>query len=155
MVYHTCLSAAVGKTVWHTPLLCVQWKTSDDGQRNCPKHVEFYSKNKFEKLVHLVWFIIRNKKNIYLSCRELNRNRPVRTMVHWMVQAAFFVPEWKFGWNYSNITHTSECTFHNAACFLFMLNIAICNSFIAIHSRLYTTVLYVVSLWNDGSKFTN
>jgi len=28
-------------------------------QRNCPKHVEFYSKNKFEKLVHLVGFIIR------------------------------------------------------------------------------------------------
>jgi len=40
-------------------LLCVQCKTPDDGQRNCPKHVEFYSKNKFEKLVHLVGFIIR------------------------------------------------------------------------------------------------
>ena len=34
-------------------------KTPDDGQRNCPKHAEFYSKNKFEKLVHLVGFIIR------------------------------------------------------------------------------------------------
>ena len=32
----------------------------DDGQRNCTKHVEFYSKNKFEKLVYLVGFIIRN-----------------------------------------------------------------------------------------------
>ena len=41
------------------PLLCVQWKTPDDGQRNCPKHVELYSKNKFEELVHLVGFIIR------------------------------------------------------------------------------------------------
>jgi len=40
-------------------LLCVQWKTPDDGQMNCPKHVEFYSKNKFEKLVHVVGFIIR------------------------------------------------------------------------------------------------
>jgi len=29
-------------------------KNSCDGQRNCPKHVEFYSKNKFEKLVHLL-----------------------------------------------------------------------------------------------------
>jgi hypothetical protein len=29
-------------------------------QRNCPKHVEFHSKNKFEKLVHPVGFIIRN-----------------------------------------------------------------------------------------------
>jgi len=34
-------------------------KTPDDGQRNRPKHVEFYSKNKLEKLVHLVGFIIR------------------------------------------------------------------------------------------------
>ena len=40
-------------------LLCGQWKTHDDGQRNCLKHVEFYSKNKFEKLVHLVGFITR------------------------------------------------------------------------------------------------
>jgi len=39
--------------------LCTVKKTPDDGQKNCPKHVEFYSKNKFEKLVHLVGFIIR------------------------------------------------------------------------------------------------
>jgi len=52
------LLQAVSKPVWHIPLLCVQWKTPDDGQRNYPKHVEFYSKNKFEKLVHLVGFII-------------------------------------------------------------------------------------------------
>ena len=53
-------SQAVSKPVWHIPLLCVQWKTPDDGQRNCPKHVEIQFKNKFEKLVHLVGFIIRN-----------------------------------------------------------------------------------------------
>jgi len=29
-------------------------------ERNCLKHVEFHSKNKFEKLVHLVGFILRN-----------------------------------------------------------------------------------------------
>jgi len=34
-------------------------KRPDDGQMNCPKRVEFYSKNKFEKLVHLVGFITR------------------------------------------------------------------------------------------------
>ena len=33
-------------------------KIPDDGQRNCPEHAEFYSKNKFEKLVHLVRLII-------------------------------------------------------------------------------------------------
>ena len=58
-------SQAVSKPVWHIPLLCVQWKTRDDGQRNCPKHVEFYSKNKFEKLVHLVGFITRMPKILY------------------------------------------------------------------------------------------
>jgi len=55
---HFSACKAVSKHVWHIPLLCVQWKTPDDGQRNYPKHVEFYSKNKFEKLVHLVGFII-------------------------------------------------------------------------------------------------
>jgi len=40
-------------------LLCEQCQTPDDGQRKYPKHVEFYSKNKFEKLVHLVGFIMR------------------------------------------------------------------------------------------------
>jgi hypothetical protein len=52
-------SQAVSKSVLHMPLLCVQWKTPDDGQRNRPKHVQFHSKNKFEKSVHLVGFIIR------------------------------------------------------------------------------------------------
>ena len=28
-------------------------------RRNCPKHIEFYSRNKFEKLVHLFGFIVR------------------------------------------------------------------------------------------------
>jgi len=52
-------SQAVSKPVWYISLLCVQWKT-DDGQRNCPKHVQFYSKNKFEKVLNLVGFSIRN-----------------------------------------------------------------------------------------------
>ena len=39
--------------------VCVKWKTPDDGQRNSPKHVDFYSKNKFEKLLHLGGFIIK------------------------------------------------------------------------------------------------
>jgi len=50
-------------------LLRVQWKTPDDGQRNCPKHAEFYSKNKSNKLVHLVGFIIR----IYHEARSPER----------------------------------------------------------------------------------
>ena len=56
----SCCSQAVSKPVWHISLPCVQWKTPDDEHRNCPKHVEFHSKNKLEKLVHLVDFIINN-----------------------------------------------------------------------------------------------
>ena len=37
-------SQAVYKPVRHTPLLCVQWKTPDDGERNCPKHVVLFQK---------------------------------------------------------------------------------------------------------------
>ena len=40
-------------------LLCIQYQTPDDRQKTCPTRVEFYSKNKFEKLVHLLGFIIR------------------------------------------------------------------------------------------------
>jgi hypothetical protein len=38
--------------------------TPDDGQKTSPKHVEFYCKNKFEKLVHLVGFIILVRKKM-------------------------------------------------------------------------------------------
>ena len=51
------------------PTRCI--KTPVDGQRNCPKHVEFYSKNKFEILRHLVGFIIR----IYHDSRSRERQR--------------------------------------------------------------------------------
>ena len=47
-------------------------KTPDEGQRNCPKHVEFYSKNKFEKLMHLVGFMTR----IYQDTRSPERQNP-------------------------------------------------------------------------------
>ena len=39
-----------------------------DGQRDCPKHAELYSKNKFGKLVHLVGFIIRVDYLTWLNC---------------------------------------------------------------------------------------
>jgi len=55
--------------LYDTPLLSVLRKTPDDGQRSCPKHAGFYSKNKFEKSVHLVGFIIR----IYHDVRSPER----------------------------------------------------------------------------------
>ena len=61
-------SWSCSQAVWHIPLLRVLWKTPDDGQRNCPKHVELYSKNKIEKLVHVVRFIIRRKIVLVSNC---------------------------------------------------------------------------------------
>ena len=61
----SCLQA-VSKPVRYITLLCVLWKTPGDGKRNCPKHVELYSKNTFEKLVHLVGFIIRIYQQLFL-----------------------------------------------------------------------------------------
>ena len=58
-------------------LLRVQRKIPDDGQRNCTKHVEFYSKNKFEKLVHLVGFITGKYGNIALFQCCLLKNRAI------------------------------------------------------------------------------
>jgi len=53
----------------YTIAVCRVKKTPDGGQRNCPKHVEFYCKNKFEKSVHLVGFII----TIYHDARSPER----------------------------------------------------------------------------------
>ena len=54
----TACSQAVSITrMTHTNAVCTV-KAPDGEQRNCPKHVDFYSKNKFQKLVHLVRFIV-------------------------------------------------------------------------------------------------
>jgi hypothetical protein len=50
--------------ITYTTAVCIV-KTPADGQRNCPKHVKFLSKNKFEKLVHLAGFIVRNLLRIF------------------------------------------------------------------------------------------
>jgi len=91
-------SQAVSKPVWHIPLLCVQWKTPDDGHRNCPKRVEFYSKNKFEKLVQLAGFIIR----IYHDARSPERQKN-KLCFDWMNNnAEFYTYAWYnvFLWNW-------------------------------------------------------
>ena len=61
--YADCLLANSQQNLY--VLLCVQYQTPDDGQRNCPKHVEFYSKNKIEKLVYLDGFIASSQQNLY------------------------------------------------------------------------------------------
>jgi hypothetical protein len=72
-----CHTGFLDSLLWHIPLLCVQWRTADV-QKNCPKHVEFHSKNKFEKLVHLVGFIVRINYVRFNSAAELVRQNYVR-----------------------------------------------------------------------------
>jgi hypothetical protein len=43
-----------------------KWKTPYDGQRNCPKHVQFLDKNKFGKLMRLFLLKINLQNNNFL-----------------------------------------------------------------------------------------
>jgi len=105
---------------WHTPLLCVLWKTPDDGQRNFPKHVAFYSKNKFEKLVHLVGFIIR----IFISSLK----NP--WIISWDIVVLNIVQNW---WKHSRRCSLRACLVCSFACLTIRLQfnglfIAFCTS---------------------------
>jgi len=53
----------------------------------CPKHVEFYSKNKFEKLVHLVGFTIR----VYHDARSPERQICPNSTNRWSPYITSFV----------------------------------------------------------------
>ena len=47
-------------------LLCVQCWTPGDGQRNCPKHVQFYSRNKIWEIIASRWFYYKINFDIFL-----------------------------------------------------------------------------------------
>jgi hypothetical protein len=47
----------------YQPVPNVQWETPDDGQRNCPKNVDFFDKNKFGKISGSLDFI----KNTFVT----------------------------------------------------------------------------------------
>jgi len=92
--------------LYDIPLLCVQWKSPDDGQRDCPKPVEFYSKNKFEKLVQLVGSFIR----IYHDTRSPERQN-LANLVNVLDQDCFktFVGRrWKKNWSKGELTTCSS-----------------------------------------------
>ena len=82
--YADCLLAGSGCTR-------IQYQTSDDRQKTCPKHVEYYSKNKFEKLVHLVSFIIR----IYHDVRSCECQTSLRTLYFGRcIESSEYLPDW-------------------------------------------------------------
>ena len=66
-MFRTVLLSIIRSYLLYTQQTCMIYTvavftvTPNDGQRNCPKHVDLHSKNKFEKLVHLYGFIIRNQ----------------------------------------------------------------------------------------------
>ena len=76
----SCTQVA-SKPVWRILLLCIQWKTPDDGHRNCTKHVEFYTKNKFEKLVHLDCFI----KRIFHNAQSPERHYSLHDLLYFIL----------------------------------------------------------------------
>jgi len=62
------------KPVWHIQLLCVQCKIPDDGQRGCPKQVDFSSKINFKNyciwlvyykiFIHIMYFVMYCESHI-------------------------------------------------------------------------------------------
>jgi hypothetical protein len=58
-------------------------KTPDDVHRNSPKHVEFYPKNKFKKLVQIFGFIMRNKEYRPLSLGIIRPTRFVNNHIYY------------------------------------------------------------------------
>jgi hypothetical protein len=59
--------------LYDIPLLCVQWKTPDDGQRNCTKHVDFHSKIKIWEISASSWLCYKKFITIhgYMSVKFL------------------------------------------------------------------------------------
>jgi hypothetical protein len=74
-------------------------KTPDDGQRNCPKLVEFHFKKQFEKLGNQAGFIMRNYIYIYNFCGHVTFFRLAKTAV-----VNLSVPAVQFGYFHSTIT---------------------------------------------------
>jgi hypothetical protein len=57
------------KPAWHIPVPNVQWKTPNDEQRKCPKHVVSWQ-NKFGKLVRLLVLLKRNNVSSVTLCKN-------------------------------------------------------------------------------------
>ena len=97
-VIQFCWQQAVGKPLWHTSLLFVQWKTPDDRQRNCLKHVDFYSKNKFEKLVHLICFIIRRNNLHFVENKAEIRQHVLKNSKYSLTYSMVQSHSWEANW---------------------------------------------------------
>jgi len=66
-------SSLVYTQLWYMSLLCVRIvKTPNDGQRNCPKHVEFYSKNKFREISASGWFYYTSSRYVSVTDCKLS-----------------------------------------------------------------------------------
>jgi len=103
--------------VWHIPLLCVQWKTLEDGQRNCPKHAEFYS---FYK-IHLI--------NIDQTAPFLSRTNTMEVSPPWEAKSSSASPEiqWISTRTPFNVIGISEqavhCIFRTKCLLLWMVQV--------------------------------
>jgi len=58
-MFRTVPLSIIRNFLLYTQHCCMSYRFADSLRASCPKHVEFYSESKFEKLVHLVCFIIR------------------------------------------------------------------------------------------------
>jgi len=76
---------------WNVPVPNVQRRTPDDGQRNCPKYVEFLDKNEFGKISASVSFI----KNKFITMHGhivINLDRNYFQTEWWVIPCYWYPP---------------------------------------------------------------
>jgi len=104
--FHPDPAGKLSANLYDIPVPCLQWKTRDDGQRKCPKYLEFHSKNKFEKLVHLVGFIITIFHDPWSRERQMHSNSSALSPSFVSSQPKFPVANWLT----KRIYHSEACS---------------------------------------------
>ena len=62
-MFHPDPARKWSSNLYNVPVPNVQWKTPDDGQRNCPKHVEFHTGINLE-ISASVGFIVKTSERM-------------------------------------------------------------------------------------------
>ena len=116
--FHPDPAGKLSANLYDIPVPCLQWKTRDDGQRKCPKYLEFHSKNKFEKLVHLVGFFISNLSRCTVTGTSKTWRSLNVILNNIAVVCNFWLKLYKLNCNYWNLQYVIHLRSSPAGCSL-------------------------------------
>jgi hypothetical protein len=126
------------------------WVDSD-GQRSCPKHLEFHFQNKFYKLVNLVGFVVRKCHSVLSYWNTRSICRWTRTNHNYVNSEHFCL----FLWFYSNLRHWNINTVpggtNKSWPFIYLFS-AFCTYFLTVSKCLYNVWLLSLLKFNYDSS---